>query len=138
MNRKPIRRDADGNELSHVGMAHKLCPFCGTKHDEVVLLDKRLVNSLPRDQCMGWALCPTHAAESSEWLFLIECSGNPSAGGRTTGLVAKMRRTVAADAFNIDTSRMPFVFIDPQAMRAINAMAHPDDQIADDAAKGAA
>lgn len=37
-------------ERSYVGMGYALCPVCGTKHDEVVLLDKRLRDSLPRER----------------------------------------------------------------------------------------
>ena len=57
---------------SHVGLGHKVCPVCHVKHDEVVLLDMRLRESLPPDNFMGFELCPEHAAMSDEYLAVVE------------------------------------------------------------------
>lgn len=51
---------------SYVGSGFSLCPVCGIKHDEVVLLDKRLSNSLERENFMGWAMCQEHERLRSE------------------------------------------------------------------------
>jgi len=42
---------------SHVGMEQKVCPVCGQAFDTgVILLDKRLRNSLERKTVTGWDL----------------------------------------------------------------------------------
>ena len=110
-------------EKSHVGMGHKLCPVCGTKHDEVVLLDRRLRKSLDRDVCMGFELCPEHAKMSGEYLSIVEAVGNPLDGGTLTGRSAHLRWHIAGRVFDVEMSRLhPFVFCEPGVIERLQAM----------------
>lgn len=101
-------------ELSHVGMGYKLCPACHEKHDETVLLHKRLRNTLPRESFMGYELCPKHAAMSEEYVALVEMTGDPKVRGtQFTGNVAHVRWEAAARIFNIPMTREhPWVFVE--------------------------
>ena len=114
------------NEKSHVGMGFSVCPVCGTKHYEVVLLDKRLEDSLNRENFMGWALCPEHDAMKGEYIALVECS-NAGTGAKLkqedairTGQIAHVRRTAAKQIFNTDLpDDMPLVFVEVGVIEAL-------------------
>ena len=76
---------------SHVGMGFSLCPVCAVKHDEVLLLDKRLKDTLERENFMGWAMCAEHEKLRAEgYVALIEVKGEPT--GKTASL-AEVQRT---------------------------------------------
>lgn len=47
-------------EKSHVGLGFHVCPVCACEHDEVVLLDKRLKNTLEHKNFVGWEMCANH------------------------------------------------------------------------------
>ena len=88
---------------SHVGMGFSLCPVCGTKHDEVVLLDKSLRNSLDKDNFMGWALCPEHERLRAEgYIALIEVRNEPKGlkDADRTGAIAHIRAEAWPRIFN--------------------------------------
>lgn len=96
------------SDKSHVGMGFAVCPICGQKHDEVVLLDKRLKNSLDRENFTGWLLCPTHKAMEAEFIALVEVEEEPKgdehtklATAKRTGNLAHVRRAVWNDIFNV-------------------------------------
>lgn len=115
-------------EKSYVGMGLHVCPVCGTEHDEVVLLDKRLRNTLERDNFMGYALCPEHAALRVEYIALVECK-NSSAGksmkmeeADRTGVIAHIRRTAAKQIFNMPLpDDLDFVFVEVGVIEALKA-----------------
>ena len=46
------------SEKSHVGMGYHLCPVTGIKHTESVILDRRMKNTLDRDNFLGWKPAP--------------------------------------------------------------------------------
>lgn len=107
-------------EKSHVGMGHKVCPVCGTEHDEVVLLDRHLRKTLERDMFMGYELCPTHAAEGKEHdaVFLIEVDSTKHFTGKT----ARLAQHVAAKVFNVPLGAHPFAFIEPGVLEKLESM----------------
>ena len=115
---------------SHVGMGHALCPVCGTKHDENILIDKRLKPTLERDNFTGWKLCPEHEALRSEFLALVECSNTPPPGKNIqpedavrTGNICHMRRSVANQIFNVRLGpTLPMVFVEVGVIATIEAM----------------
>lgn len=89
---------------SHVGTGYMVCPVCGEKHDEVVLLDRRLKDSLEPESALGWALCPAHARMKDEYVALVEVeeepSGvNPLATAKRTGQIAHVRRIAYTKLF---------------------------------------
>lgn len=85
---------------SHVGLGFNVCPLC-QKRSEVVLLDKRLRDTIPSgDNFLGYALCDEHAAMSDEYIGFAEMTapfGTP--GAEFTGRYVHIRRTVAAQLF---------------------------------------
>jgi hypothetical protein len=91
---------------SHVGMGFSLCPVCGIKHDEVVLLDRRLKETLEHENFMGWAMCPEHEKLRADgYIALIEVKGEPegktanlSTVGRT-GMIAHVKGEVFTHIF---------------------------------------
>jgi hypothetical protein len=116
-------------ELSHVGMGYALCPICHKKHDETVLLDKRLRKSLPRESFTGFELCPEHEAMRAEYIALVEVSNatpytvlKPQDAVHT-GRVAHVRRTAAKRIFNVEMpDTLAFVYIDAEAFDKLEAM----------------
>jgi len=113
-------------EKSYVGMGHSLCPVCGIKHDEVVLLDKRLMESLERTNFMGWSLCPEHEALRAEYIALVECSNTAKVGktltlgnSERTGQIAHVRRSVAKHIFKDLPDDLPMVFVEVGVIEAL-------------------
>lgn len=91
------------SDKSHVGMGYSVCPVCGTQHDEVVLLDRRLKPTLESRQAVGWAFCPEHAKLKADgYVALIECNNSPKDlnDADRTGQVAHVRATAFANIFN--------------------------------------
>lgn len=128
-------------EKSYVGMGYSICPICGTKHDEVVLLDRHLKQSLEREQCMGLALCPEHEAMKEEFLALVEVNNVRATGGsrlnpedaNRTGQVAHVKREVLGQLFDVAiTDDIPMVYVEVGVIDALKARIKPDD--AEDAA----
>ena len=117
-------------DKSHVGMGFSVCPICGTKHDEVVLLDKHLQKTLERDNFMGYELCPEHAAMSVEYIALVECDNTgvgkslKSADANRTGQFAHVRRTAAKNILNVELpSDLPFVFAEVGVIETLKEIA---------------
>lgn len=112
-------------EKSHVGMGHYVCPVCGEQHGEVVLLDKRLRDTLCRDNMMGYQLCPKHEELSAEYLALVETTSDPNEGpAEFTGRTAHLRWEVAEQMFNPTPKReQPFVFVSGDLMDQLQAFA---------------
>jgi hypothetical protein len=100
-------------EKSYIGMGHMICPVCHEKHDEVILVDKRMNNTLDHihpfvyEMVMGYELCPKHAAMSDEYLALIGTTGDPSTDKNAcfTGDVAHIKWAAAEELFGVDIDR---------------------------------
>lgn len=94
---------------SCVGMSYKLCPACLDRHDETVLIDRRLKDSLDYDNFTGWAMCPVHEKMREKYVILVECEtapagDNPLVSAKRTGQLAFVKRDVWEGVFN---SEMP-------------------------------
>lgn len=80
------------NNKSHVGLGYTICPICGKKNEaDCVLLDKRLMDTLDRENYMGHKLCPEHAAGAEAgFVFFAEAEktadGNIALSGREIGI----------------------------------------------------
>jgi hypothetical protein len=118
-------------DKSHVGMGHMLCPVCWKKHDEVVLLDKRLRKTLTRDMHMGLKLCPEHEAMSSEYLALVETANVPERGKTmreeemrfdSTCRSVQIRRSVWPHIFGGPAPDLPFVVGEKGIVAKLEAM----------------
>lgn len=111
---------------SHVGLGYSHCPVCLEITDEVVLLDKRLKDTLEKDNFMGWKPCSVHEQQFNEgYIALVETtSNNPSQlndKGRT-GNFAMIRKGAFDHIFNIATTPK-IVFIDPEAFKQLQEIA---------------
>lgn len=107
---------------SHVGMGFTLCPVCGKKHDEVVLIDKHLRQSLARDNFMGWGLCPEHEALSKEYVALIEVTNDEPPTLETadrTGRYVHVKREAWPHIFNSEAPAIPFGFINVEGFEKL-------------------
>lgn len=96
------------SEKSHVGMGYQVCPVCYKKHDETVLLDRRLRNTLERDNFTGFSLCDEHRAMTGEYLAIVEAEAPTNrksiqmSDAKPTGRYAHIRRSRVKDVFNVD------------------------------------
>ncbi len=67
------------SEKSYVGIANHVCPICNKKHDPVILLDKRLRNTLTQNEFGGFSLCDEHKKLKQEgYIVLISFDENKS------------------------------------------------------------
>ncbi len=118
------------NEKSHVGMGFSVCPICGAKHDEVVLLDQRLRQSLTQHEFMGWALCPEHEAMRAEYLALVEVEGQPTGTGheqlakaKRTGEICHVKREAVPHIFNVEVPEdLPLIFVEQGTIAKLKEM----------------
>lgn len=106
---------------SHVGIGHKVCPVCHTRHDEVVLLDRMLRESLERETFMGFELCSEHAKMADEYVALVEADKDGERIG-LTGNVCHMKWHVAEQVLNLKGREHPFVWVERGVIDAIQAM----------------
>ncbi len=118
---------------SHVGLGYQLCPICYEKHDEVVLLDRRLKDSLEHDNLMGFPLCPKHEAMKAEYLALVECSNEQVDGNlkpkdaKPTGQIAHVKRESAKRIFNIALpDDLAFVYCEVGVIEKLKSMQGPE------------
>ena len=111
---------------SHVGLGQSYCPVCLETTDEVVLLDRRIKNTLEKDNFMGWKPCSVHEQQFNEgYIALIETTSNNLSQlndkGRT-GNFAMIRKEAFERVFNIATTSK-IVFIDPEAFEQLQEIA---------------
>lgn len=91
---------------SHVGMGFYVCPVCGCKHGETVLLDRRLQPTLEAENFAGWHLCQPHQELLDKgYVALVGAhpgSGNELHTANRTGKVVHIRRAAFKDMFNAE------------------------------------
>lgn len=118
-------------DKSYVGMGFELCPICGAKHTETVLLHKRMANVLEHENFTGFSLCPDHEKMRGEYLALVELTGDSfppdiskvDAYNRRTGNFAHVRRTVAPKIFNVEIpAGQAFVFVEVGVLEKLEKM----------------
>lgn len=110
---------------SHVGLGFSVCPVCGIKHDEVVLLNMHLRNSLRKDNFMGWSMCVEHKKLELEYVALVEVSNTTQPtleNAIRTGVVAHVRREAWPIVFNSKVPNVPMVFVECGVVDKLNAM----------------
>lgn len=111
-------------EKSHVAIGVDICPICYVEHNETVLLDRRLKDSLPPKVRTGWALCPKHEAMKAEYVALVEVSNtNPRTPdeAQPTGNYLHIRRHVAAEIFNVPLEGIPFAYMEVGVLDALSS-----------------
>ena len=102
-------------EKSHVGMGQEYCPVCLEKTDEVVLLDKRLRNSLTNENFMGFKMCHEHKRLYAEKYIAMVCideDKSPRPFSLTTavrtGTIMHIRKEVYEKMFDIPAPENDF------------------------------
>lgn len=132
------------NDKSHVGMDVKLCPVCGKKHTVGILLDKRLRNSLERENVTGWELCDEHRKLYDDgFIALVGVDPERSSPGADGGLkledayrtgdIVHLRLEVWGNVFDMpvpeeDGKPIPMMFVDPEVVQKMQEMqAHAED-----------
>lgn len=96
---------------SHVGMGYEVCPICLTKHDETVLLDKRLRNTLERDNFTGFSLCPPCKELSEEYVAIVIITDDENSKvtlqtANRTGEIIHIKRVACRKIFNMEPRDM--------------------------------
>lgn len=109
---------------SHVGMGYEVCPVCGQKHTETVLLDTELKESLERETCTGFSLCEEHRKLFEQgYIALIELDKRPTNSDTTglefnnrTGRFAHVKKEIWPNLFSSDCPKTSIAFIDKEVM----------------------
>lgn len=115
----------NSSEKSHVGMGYSVCPVCGVEHDPVVLLDKRLDQTLTRHEFAGWALCAEHQKMKDEgYIALVGCSNEPKglADACRTGDLIHIRASAWSNIFNSPVPPKGLAFISQDAVTKLREM----------------
>lgn len=110
---------------SYVGIGFSLCPVCGVKHDEVVLFNERLRNSLDRENFMGWAMCQEHEQLRSEgYVALIEVRNTPQKlqDAERTGKIAHVRSEVWPRIFDRPVPDEGMAFVQEGVIAQLEAL----------------
>ena len=96
---------------SHVGMGYDVCPICGTKHNETVLLDKRLKQTLERDNFTGFSLCPPCEELKEEYVAIVIITNDEKSKvtlqtANRTGEIIRIKHEAFKNIFNADPQDM--------------------------------
>lgn len=106
------------SEKSYVGMGFYVCPICGNKHDEEVLIDKRMKATLTQYEYLGQQFCPEDQKKFDEgFIAFIECENSDSTKdvlkqeeAVRTGRIFHIRKDAIDKIFNTLPIETPFVF----------------------------
>lgn len=125
-------------EKSRVSMGFALCPVCGVKHDEVVLMDSRLRKKLPHESFMGYALCKKDKAKKDEgYIALVECKNSNDGESEArmtlqdadrTGRVCHIRSEIWPKIFNSPAPTQGMRFVTVEAVEAFETLARLHEQ----------
>lgn len=119
------------NDKSHVGMGAYICPVCTKKHDEVVLIDKRLRKTLTKDEMMGFELCEEHKKlKDDDYIALVGIDDLKStlpydiATVYRTGKIAHIRTHVYEKIFDntLPNNAFNIAFCDDEVFEKISAI----------------
>lgn len=112
-------------EKSHVGMGHHVCPVCGIKHDEVVLLDRRLRNTLTPHEFVGFKMCPQHQALFDDgYIALIEVNSKPKdfQTADRTGALAHVRAEAFTKLFHLPVPEQGTAFVEVGTIKKLEEL----------------
>lgn len=130
---------------SYVSMEQHVCPVCGESFDTgVILMDRRLRDSMERHTATGFELCDAcKKLKEQGYVALVESDPEKSnvyyendqphtkpQDAYRTGRVMHMRRQAFDRIFNIPVPEKMVCFIEPEVFEKIKAIV-PEDQDAD-------
>lgn len=121
---------------SHVGMGHDECPICGAKHNEVVLLDKSLRNTLNPTQTIGISECPECVAKiNDDYVALVAIDESRStapykpATAHRTGNVVWIKRIAWSTIFNTPAPKTKFGYCGDDVIALLSADLQPEETV---------
>ena len=125
-----VGRSGDKMDKEFVTMEKHLCPICGTEHEtNAILIDKKMRKKFDRYTTTGYGLCkPCQAKKDEGYLALIVCDKDKSTivddlvkmeNAVRTGDLMHMKRDLANDMFDKDTSERDFIFIDTELFEGL-------------------
>lgn len=96
---------------SHAGLGYDVCPICLTKHNETVLLDKRLKETLERDNFTGFSLCPPCKELSEEYVAIVIVTNDENSKvtlqtANRTGEIIRIKHEAVKRIFNMEPRDM--------------------------------
>jgi len=114
---------------SHVGRGYSVCPICGKEHDEVVLLDRKLKDSLEFRNFMGFDICLEDRDRIDKgYVAVIECSNQDNGkehitfqDADRTGRLAYITKEAFADLFKAEVPKA-MCFIDVETFTKLEAL----------------
>lgn len=105
------------SEKSYVGMGYYICPICGNKHGEAVLIDKRMRPTLTQHEYLGQQICSEDQKKFDEgFIAFVECENSTDAEmlkqeeAVRTGRIFHIRKDVIDKIFNTSPIDTPLVF----------------------------
>lgn len=96
-------------------MGYHVCPVCLKEHDEVVLLDRRMRDTLTNHEFVGWELCEEHLKLFNDgYVALVECENQPTglADAKRTGAIAHIRAEAWPHIFNVPVPPKGLCFVE--------------------------
>ncbi len=112
---------------SYVGLGHHLCPVCLVRTEEVVILDRRVKETLERDNFLGWEMCKEHAEQTANnyvHLIIIKNAEGSDVNLHTanrTGITVAIRRAAFQEIFNT-TSMTNIAFGSEELLEKLEAI----------------
>lgn len=106
-------------EKSYVGTGFYVCPVCGIKHGEELLIDKRMKATLTKDMYLGELLCDEDQKKFDEgFVAFVECENSDEAQtlkqeeAVRTGRIFHVRKDAIEKIFNAPPldPKTPLVF----------------------------
>jgi hypothetical protein len=110
---------------SYVGMGFTVCPVCLAEHDEVILFDNRLKNSLEQRQATGWGLCPDCQSKRDEgYIALVGVSNEPKGldDAIRTGDIAHLKAHIFTDMFNTGLPPKGMAFVEQGVIEHLKSL----------------
>ena len=97
-----------------------LCWWCGKTKNEVALLGAAYKGEAPREMLLDYLPCDDCRAVHKQGLLIIEALVSRAGDEpQRTGKWCVMKREAAARVFNVDTSGMPMIYIDPETWQKL-------------------
>jgi hypothetical protein len=114
------------SEKSHVGMGYNVCPITGEKHSESIVLDKRMEDTLEKDNFLGLAYGPEAVEKlSNGYVALIEVNSQNDgtdkitlAEANRTGTYCFVKKELVRDMFRIEEDKVAdFQFVSAEIIK---------------------
>lgn len=124
-------------DKSFVGMGVEVCPCCGNKHNEAVLIHKRLGNVFDglstTKNFMGWTICGDCQGQiDDDRIGLVVCDDEKSTkmpngniqpeGAHRLGEIMWIQKEAFEHIFNTEVGDNKFMFCDEEVPKKLKAM----------------